>query len=250
MLVLGASLGPSLVSAQADVAAARRAFREGLAAARAERWPEARDRFRRAYELAPRPRILVNLGSAYRQTGELLQSRATFQEFLRSDEEDDDLRETVEAELAEVVALIPQLTLRVQNLQPGDRVLIDGEPAELDRAIEMDPGWREVSVERDGRSVAQVRVNVEPEGREEVQLRAPDPLSPGEVARTGGEVGDGEPDPIGGDDDDGAPVGAIVGGVVGGVVVVAGVILAILLAGGDPDPFRGNYPGGMSVPVP
>jgi hypothetical protein len=235
---------PSEAQGDADVAAARAAFREGIEAASAERWPEARDRFRRAYELSPRPRILVNLGSAYRQTGELLEAREAYQRFL-VDAEDRDLRRTVEAELAEVINLIPQLTIRVENLQDGDRVLLDGEEVDrLGSAFETNPGMRSVEVQRTGRTVAQVRVNVEPQGTEEVQLRAPDPLDPREVA-IGAGTGSEEEEETGGGN-----TGLVVGLVVAAVAVVAAVIAIVFVAGRAPDAFQGNYPGGMSVPVP
>ncbi|HJK93584.1 MAG TPA: heme biosynthesis HemY N-terminal domain-containing protein [Polyangiaceae bacterium LLY-WYZ-15_(1-7)] len=249
--LLAAPLASRPALAQDATAQARRAFRAGLRAARAERWEQARDRFQRAYELSPRPPILVNLGSAQRQLGELLAARSSYRRYL---EEGDDprLRRTVEEQLAELEELIPQLRVRVENLQEGDRVLVDdqaltspGEP------IQLDPGWREVRVLRGERVLQAVRVNVELEGREEVQLSLPEPVAvpgPEEVAR-GAEPPPSGGDPLEGmDDEDDSKVGLYVGLAAGAVAIVGAVVAVLFLAGGDEDATQGTLPP-FSVPV-
>ena len=230
----------SLTSAQD----ARELFGQGVAAMEAEDYQRARELFNQAYELSQRPNILVNLGSAQRQLGELLEARASYERFLE-ESTDRRLNRRVEAELEDVESLIPQLTIRVENLGGGDRVQVDGEDVEtLDEAFEINPGLREVRVMRGERQLTSIRVRVEPEGRELVELSVPNVVDPVEVAEAQ-PIADPEPeDPV----DSGSNVGVIVGVTLGVVAAAAAVVLAILLSGGD-DPYQGSIPPG-SVDVP
>lgn len=233
------ALGPSTAEAQD----ARELFTQGVEAMGAEQYERARDLFKQAYELSQRPNILVNLGSAQRQVGELLEARASYERFL---EESDDrrLNRRVEQELEDVESLIPQLTIRVENLGGGDRVQVDHEDVEtLDEPFEINPGLREVRVMRGERELTSIRVRVEPEGRELVELSVPDVTDPAEVA-----IAQPDPDPDPDPDPGGSNVGVIVGVTLGVVAVAVAVVLAIVLSGGE-DPFQGSIPPG-SVDVP
>lgn len=250
VLVAGLAFAPvSPAAAQSDEA--RQAFREGVQAFRRDDFERARELFERAYRLSERPAILINLGSAQRQTGQLLEARESYRRFLELSD-DERLKRRVQAELEEVEALIPQLRIRVENLAPGDVVTVDDQVlVDLAAPFETNPGWREVRVTRGSRVVASVRVNVEPEGREEVSLTVPELTDPREVARQAQEGSGGTQGPVvpgTSDDDGGSRTGLIVGVTVGVVAAAAAVVLAILLAGGGDNPYQGNVPPG-SVPV-
>ncbi len=251
LLLLSAALlsGPA-TRAMAQSDEAREAFRQGVRAFRQDDFERARELFERAYELSERPSILVNLGSAQRQTGQLLQARESYRRFLELSD-DERLKGRVRAELEEVEALIPQLRIRVENLAPSDVVTVDGQVlVDLNAPFETNPGWREVRVTRGGRVVASVRVNVEPEGREEVSLTVPELTDPREVAQQA-QRAPREPDRAAlhpEDENEGSPVGLIVGVSVGVVAAAVAVVLAILLTGGNEDPYQGNVPPG-SVPI-
>ena len=246
-------LGPAArAAAQSDEA--RQAFREGVQAFRQDDFERARELFARAYELSERPAILVNLGSAQRQIGLLLQARESYRRFLELSD-DERLKRRVRAELEDVESLIPQLRIRVENLAPGDVVTVDDEVlVDLDVPFETNPGWRQVRVNRGSRVLASVRVNVEPEGREEVSLTVPELTDPREVARQaqqrpGEQQRPVAPELANNEDGDGSShTGMIVGLTVGGVAVAAAVVLAILLTGSSEDPYQGNVPPG-SVPI-
>ena len=72
---------PTWASAQEDEA--REEFRAGIAAVRDDNWEVARGHFERAYELSPRASVLANLAAAQRQTGLLVEAKASYEEWLR-----------------------------------------------------------------------------------------------------------------------------------------------------------------------
>lgn len=248
MLGLSAVVAAVPATAQDD---ARALFREGVSAFRADRFEEARDAFQRAFELSNRPSILVNLGSAQRQLGELLEARASYRQFLEISD-DRRLKRRVQAELEDVEALIPVLTIRVQNLAPGDRVTVDGQTlTSIEEPFETNPGLREVQVLRGERILSSVSVRCEPEGREEVSLTVPAFVEPEQVAQQTVEPDDNNGAIVGStdDDDDGPNVGLIVGLSAAAVAAVVAVVVVILVAGGGDDPFQGNLiPGSVRVP--
>jgi tetratricopeptide (TPR) repeat protein len=210
---------------------ARQLFERGLASLERQRWDEARVLFEEAWSLAPRPSILVNLGTAQRQSGRLVEARESYRTFLERFPTHELTAQTRQS-LAEVETLMPQVTIHVEGLQPGDEVFLDEDPVQtLDAPFAANPGLRQVSVWRGGRSLQSVRVRVELEGDEEVFLRAidlsPSTVAAGEVGTTGGATMPVTPPP--GDD---TPL--IVGLVIGAVVVVgAAVAVGVVLGTQD-----------------
>lgn len=241
-LALGvALLGQARAAAQEEEAVARREFRAGLDAARAEDWQEALEHFERAYELVPRSSILANLASAQRQTGQLLAARRSYQLWLEDPEPA--LTERVRVELAEVQRLIPQITIEVdQGFGSGDAITLDGDEVRQDEAIDVDPGRRSIAVRRQGEVVVQVRVDADPGEREVVSLVVPaGGITPRDVAIADAVQAEdpGEVEP--------APSRTWLW-VTLGVVAVAGAAVALALATrGGADPFRGSIPPGSVV---
>ena len=232
---------------------ARREFRAGIAAARSDDWEVARSHFERAYELAPRASVLANLAAAQRQTGQLVEAKASYEEWLR-DPPSGPLRRQVRAELRELQPLVPSLNVQVRGALPNDVLLIDGREATVNEDFDVNPGWREIEVERRGRTVASLRVNIDEGDHEEVQLTVRDAPSPSETASTVRDDPEETPMRFEGpaaaaeeDEDEGGSLTWL--WVTLGVVAVgaaAGVTAAILL--GPDDPFIGNaFPGSAVI---
>lgn len=217
---------------------ARQLFERGIASLAAERWEEARGLFEQAWALAPRPSILVNLGTAQRQSGHLVEALASYRTFLERFP-DHELAARTRASLAEVEALMPHLTIQVEGLHEGDEVFLDEDPVPtLASPFPTNPGLRQVSLWREGRMLQSVRVRVELEGNEEVFLRATD-LGPAAVAAaaTSGatETAPAVTTSSGGGDDTPLIVGLVIGAV---VIVGAGVALGVVLGTQEtPRPF-------------
>lgn len=214
---------------------ARELFERGLASLEAERWEEARGLFEQAWALAPRPSILVNLGTAQRQSGHLVEAVESYRTFLERFP-DHELAARTRTTLTEVEALLPHLTIQVEGMHEGDEVFLDEDPVPaLGSAFPANPGLRQVSLWRDGRMLQSVRVRVELEGNEEVFLRATD-LAPSAVAAAS-TTGDGasaatETGPAASSGGDDTPL--VVGLVIGAVVLVgAGVALGVVFGTQD-----------------
>ncbi|MFK8001264.1 MAG: tol-pal system YbgF family protein [Polyangiales bacterium] len=249
-LALSFFVVPPAAGAQEDEA--REEFRAGIAAVRADDWEVARGHFERAYELAPRASVLANLAAAQRQTGMLVEAKASYEEWLR-DPPRGPLRRQVRAELQELEPLVPSINVLVRGAQPGDTLLIDGNVAMPNEDIEVNPGWREVEVERGDRVVASLRVNIDEGDHEEVQLTVRAVPSAAETGSRSDAVGsptirfDERPDEVEEDEEEGGSLTWL--WVTLGVVAVgaaAGVTAAVLL-GGPEDPFIGNAPPGWAL---
>jgi hypothetical protein len=247
LVVLTLVLGAATASAQPseeDRAVARAAFERGLAAAQAGDWEEANRAFEEAYGRVPLPAILLNLAGAQRQTGRLVEAERSYGQFLAmASGSDAESRPAAERALVDVRAEVPHARITIENLLNGDRVLIDGGEvpnAALSTPVAINPGAHRVEVQRDGESVASETFSVERGGSTSVALRAP-----AREAESNPIVGPITEEP----DDGGSNLGLIVLFSGLGAAVVAGVIITVvLLTGGPPDPFMGNFgPGHVEV---
>jgi hypothetical protein len=183
--------GPTQAMAQSGGAGAgkeeaRRLFSEGVTAAKAERWEEARDRFERSYRASPAPLTLFNLAGAQRNTGQLVAAGASYRQFLRqaSGARHQQFRRAAENELAELDRLIPVVRVRVLGALGSDEASIDDEPISSEAAgagVPVDPGNHVVSVRRAGRIVAQRAFEIATAQRIELELRVPLPAAPAPV---------------------------------------------------------------------
>jgi len=201
-----ASVASSAASAQ-DVsvnerALARRAFRQGMSAARAERWEDARVAFERAWELVHRPRVLLNLATAQVHTGHLVQGAENYRQYLREAGPDADERLSAEARrrLTQVERRTPQLTVRAPGLAAGDELALDGTPlsrAALAAQLPVDPGEHVVTVMRDGEEVARATTTLRERRQESLRIEVPAPApqavvpDPADAALQGGAPPDG-----------------------------------------------------------
>lgn len=130
---------------------ARRLFREGVEAARASRWDDARDRFTRTLAIRPAPIIRFNLAVAYENLGRFVAAMDLYRQFVRETPSEAD-----PARVAAAQQRITEFERRVARLRveaTGDEVRafrLDGRPqtnALLGVDIPIDPGPHTVEVE-------------------------------------------------------------------------------------------------------
>ena len=156
---------------------AREQFAAGVAAADAGDWGTARDAFEAAYELAPRPRILLNLASARIRTEQLVEARADLETFVRTAGQGDDaLVAEANRQLDDLRGRTPLAAVRVVGALDGGQVVLDGSPLAPDadlEALALNPGRHEFGVRRDGRSVVSEVVFVGEGERAQVELSMP-----------------------------------------------------------------------------
>jgi hypothetical protein len=104
--VMLVSLACGLSSAQSpdDLAKAKVHFDAGRALFALGNYPEAAREFQAGYDLAPRPRFLLNLGHAYRKMGDLARAKAAYVQFLSLVPADDPDRPEAATHLGEIEA--------------------------------------------------------------------------------------------------------------------------------------------------
>ncbi len=108
----------------------RAAFRHGVGALQKQHWAEARDAFVLAYKLFPHPSILLDLGIARAQVGEVVQAEQDLTHFIAEDSTatTDELT-TARTSLEGVRKHLG--TLRVRVAPAGATVLVDDKPVAL-----------------------------------------------------------------------------------------------------------------------
>jgi hypothetical protein len=242
-LSLAALPAGALAQSQGDVAQARDLFQQGIEAARAERWTEARERFERSYALAERPGTLLNLAGAQAQTGQLVRAAESYRRFLAQATRGREARIAPQARraLAELEPRIAHLTVHATRAE-GEVVTLDGEElpaAELDVSIPIDPGAHVLALVRgDSERDREAFTLTEGEEREvtlepSIQIEVSPELAAASADRPSS----------GGGDDSGLWIGLGVGAA---VVVIAAIVLgAYFGAEAANAPFQGNLGPGM-----
>lgn len=176
---------PSVSLAQENTARARSQFEAGVAAARAERWEEARRAFEESYRLSPRPATLLNLAGAQAHTAHPVEAARNYRQFLaNADGVAEQVREQARAALAAVEQQIGLVDVTLENVLDTDVVMIDGlvpPRAALADSLPIEPGSHSATVEREGHELAEERFSVRAGQRVEVELRLeetlPEPVS-------------------------------------------------------------------------
>lgn len=120
---------------------ARAEFTAGTEAAEEQRYADALDHFRRAYELSHNPVALYNEATTLRALGRYVEARSALELFLRDHfDAAADLRDSVTAMLDDVRLRIAHLTIRAPDV-PSIELRIDGDPRELSSdPYDLDPG--------------------------------------------------------------------------------------------------------------
>jgi len=181
------SAAPIIAVAQSgQTPLARRLFDEGVEAARTSKWTVARDRFKRSYELAPRPKTLFNLAGAQMQTGQLVDASESYRSFLRktNDGRYEAYRKDARDSLSSLEKRIPFVTLRVIGVSPGDKIELDEEEfpqAGLGESMPIDPGSHSVDVKRRGAKIATRTFTIGESDAKTIDIvvkPAPEPVDP------------------------------------------------------------------------
>jgi len=235
---------------RAELAAARRLFRQGMRAGEQGNWEEAREAFAQAYEIAPRPRALLNLGSAQMQTGQLLEATETYQRFMAQVTSGPDMeyRDGVEEELESLEERTPRVRIEAASLETGDRVHVDGSAvsnAILRVELPLNPGAHTFAIVRAGEELTREEVTLEEGEQRTVALDAAAATLPPVTLPE-----DEADDVLAPDDDDSGGVLSSPWLWVGiGAAVVVGVVIAIVVVAtsGGADRQSGNFGDGRLV---
>jgi hypothetical protein len=247
-LAMAMAMPAALAHAQSasEQSLARDQFREGVAAARAERWPDAVEAFQRSLELAPRAMTMMNLAGALAQVGRLVEAAEAYRMFLSEAQSGAAarVRGEAEAQLATLEARIPHVRLQIHGRLDSDTVTLDEYQlmaAAIDAPLPVDPGEHTLTIARDGMEPRAVTFTAQEGVQSEVVLEAwPDlgAIPPGPEG----------PDPLGDEPTPGAshsifdePVFWIVGSVVLAGLIAGGVAIGVTTQSA-PAPYFGNLP--------
>jgi hypothetical protein len=168
---------PAARAVAAEDDPAQRLFNQGVAAARENRWNEAREAFARAYGLSQRPVVLINLAAAEVRTGRLKEAASDYRRILQGDStETAAFRKAAADMLPALEARIPRIRLHATGLGATDVVEIDGETISSDRLEEprlVDPGAHAVVVKRSGAERSRVSFSVAEGESHDISVSAP-----------------------------------------------------------------------------
>ncbi|MDI7266704.1 MAG: PEGA domain-containing protein [Myxococcota bacterium] len=124
-LLVIAPRGAVAQAPNADVEAGR-LFQQGVAAIERDDYASALVAFRRAYDLAPRPKILFNIAMCHQALSQLPEALAAFRRFLTESGPDDppEMRVRAERAIAELEGSLGRVAIAVDR--EGARILLDG----------------------------------------------------------------------------------------------------------------------------
>ena len=228
-----------------ETALARELQQRGLRAARAERWVEARDAFARAYDLIGRPLVLLNLAGAEVQIGHLVAGAEAYRRFLREtaatevdggvgDEGSTNAlaryRAHATAQLSALAPRVPRVRIRVEGLEQGDALALDGDALSVsvvDSALPVDPGDHIATLRRSGDILTEAGFSLRERETRDVLLIA---SATDQAAAAPSLLESWWPWVVG-----------------AAVTVVAVGIVVLVSSGGSEDPLRGNFPPGRVV---
>lgn len=228
-----------------EQALARDQFREGVRAAREQRWPDAVDAFQRSLELAPRPMTMMNLAGALAQVGRLVEAAEAYRMFLSEAQTGAAARVRGEAQtqLETLETRIPHVRLQITGRLDSDTVTLDEyqlSAAAIGSPLPVDPGPHTLTISRDGAEPRAVTFTAQEGVQSEVVLEAwpdlgapvPDRDEPDPLAETSPATGRSIFD---------EPAFWIVGGVVLAGLIAGGVAIGVTTQSAPP-PFFGNLP--------
>jgi hypothetical protein len=159
--------------AEARAQEARTLFGEGVVLAGEERFEEAAERFRRAYQLHPASTIAFNLGNALIESGRLVEGCEMLRQVTRDSESSGELRERAESIINEAEPRIGSIVVHVTGplddveVHVGDSLL---GPGSYGVPISADPGPIDATATRGMETVASTTVDVPVGGHAEVTL--------------------------------------------------------------------------------
>lgn len=133
---------------------------------------EALEMFKAAYLRSPNPKILLNMGSIYRQLGRYAEAMDAYEKYVADSRANAKTKKEVEKILLDLAKRVGYL--RVDVNEPGAKVTIDGKlVGESPQAIKLrvDPGTHSVIAEKDGASPAVATVTIKAGEERVVELR-------------------------------------------------------------------------------
>jgi hypothetical protein len=198
LLALLGTRTPALAQTPAETAEARELFVQGSNLAEKGKWDEARVRFERSLKLKHASLTLYSLGVAQRQTGRLVEARASFVAFL--EEPSTPSTKPFEKPAREAVAELDKRIARVRfDINPagvpGMTVELDGvvvPPETITEPRPVNPGAHSVTVSAPGYKMASARMSAS-EGEQVVARLALNrvvPVDPTAPVVSGGSVMD------------------------------------------------------------
>jgi hypothetical protein len=181
---------------EADRARARTLFDAGVAALRAENYPDALAAFEQSWQLNPRPLVMYNIAMCRRALFDYpaaIGSFGTYLEVAAGTSEPEDRQADARTQIAELERLVGQVALAVEPA--GARVLVDGREVgttPLAEPLRVGPGQHVIEVRRDG--YEELRREVTVEQGERVELVAT--LAPAQATVEPPVVGPVPPPPV------------------------------------------------------
>ena len=171
-LVIALSLAaPGVVRAEPN---AETLNQEGIKAAQAKDWEQARQRFTESYTLDPRPTTLYNRANAEERTDHLIAARDSYTKYLADTPpgDHDAFRARATKALAALDEAIPTLRIVATGFPATAVLSLDGQDvtAKLDAPIPIDPGEHAVQVRNGPDVLTQRSVTVQRGAREQMEL--------------------------------------------------------------------------------
>ena len=199
MLVgLGTAAGAGAIpdaSAQsrADIQAARDKFREGKEHYQAERYLEAAEAFKVAYELSGRAELLYNVGQSYRLAGRFSDAEQYLQRYLTEAPDADNSQEVVQAIVEIQLAIAARLaTVMIETTVAGRDVLVDAESeprCQTPCSITVQPGAHTITLKGEGAQDLVEAIELEPGKTLQLKTELPPSITPGRLVVYSDEPG-------------------------------------------------------------
>jgi hypothetical protein len=145
-------------------------FQQGVEAASAARWADAKARFAEALEIRVSPRVLFSLAETEEHLGQLTEAMSDFERSAAATPADPEVVRLSTDVRRRLDARIPQLRLR-SVAGSVTAVTVDDRPASLDEPVRVDPGEHRIGVTASDGSTLTITVSVAEGQRLDVPLR-------------------------------------------------------------------------------
>lgn len=227
--VVAESEEPPAPPSEEQIAQARAAYAAAEAALAEGDHEMAVLRFQQAYELVPNPVVLIALGHALEESGDIPRAYTTYRQYLRERPDAPD-RTDVELKIAELAELPASVRVAVQP--EGASVLVDGEDTgeTSPASLEVRAGVHIFTFVAEGMESAELERELLPGGSEEIDVALeplPEPDPP--PVETEGEIEEPSEDDEGDEDADDGPSAAVWGmTAVSAAGLISGSVLGFL----------------------
>jgi hypothetical protein len=221
LLLAALTLGPAPASSgappaaaaseptDAEKAAARQLFNDGLALEKKASWEEALATFEKVSKVIMTPQVRYHMALCHANLGHMVEAINGFelatQEAKLAGDKARDVTENAPSRLAELRERVGYVRIKITGQVRTSRILIDGRPlalALIDTDLPLNPGAHLLEVETGGVIADKRDLQIERQTTAEVELRIDDPEpAPAPSAGTGAEVPT-EPAPPGADEGD------------------------------------------------